>query len=291
MKTVIKSIFAALMLISTGMHAQFSVNLSSETCTGNNNGSLTIHSPYGSWWAVAVVSGTDSTMYNVTGSDTLITNLSPDTYILHYLERPVTPDSSSSSVGGNSDPVTPASFHAYDTTVIVLPANAFVASFSSSDTVVNTNTTINFNNLNGDAVLFSWVFGDGGQDSIAYVSHGYSTAGTYTVQLTATNAQGCTSTASRVIQVNSPSIAQPNSADRSGPSYTARITSSEGAISIETTEQNSSVVRISAIDGGFVSEEQFNGTNHTISISTPGIYVVELINSGGEKKNFKVLVL
>lgn len=290
MKTLINPIFAALMLISTGMHAQFSVNLSSETCTGYNNGSLTIHCPYGSWWAVAVVSPTDSTVYNVTGTDTTITNLSPDTYVLHYLERPVTPDTNSSSIGGNSNPVTPASFHAYDSTVVVSAATAFVASFSSSNTVVNTGIIISFSNLNLDAVQFAWTFGDSGIDSLTNVSHSYSTAGTYTVQLTATNAQGCTSTASQVIQINSPSMAQPNSADRSGPSYTARITSSEGAISIETTEQKSSVVRISAIDGSFVSETQFTGTNHSISIGTPGIYVVELINSGGESKNFKVFV-
>jgi PKD repeat protein len=41
-----------------------------------------------------------------------------------------------------------------------------------------------------DAAGYSWTFGDGGTASDAQPSHAYAAAGTYTVELTVTNASG-----------------------------------------------------------------------------------------------------
>lgn len=55
----------------------------------------------------------------------------------------------------------------------------------------NTNT-VNFTNASTDATTYSWDFGDGASSTLANPTHTYSTVGTYTVTLTATNACGST---------------------------------------------------------------------------------------------------
>jgi gliding motility-associated-like protein len=61
---------------------------------------------------------------------------------------------------------------------------------------------VNFiNNSSVNAISFAWVFGDGATGTSAAPTHNYSAAGTYTVLLTVTDANGCMSTWSDVIIV------------------------------------------------------------------------------------------
>jgi gliding motility-associated-like protein len=66
------------------------------------------------------------------------------------------------------------------------------ANFTISDTSICPNETITFSNQSsGAGVSYVWDFGDATTDSSVSPSHEYTTAGTYTVTLTATDSNGC----------------------------------------------------------------------------------------------------
>ncbi|MBC7935118.1 MAG: PKD domain-containing protein [Rhizobacter sp.] len=54
--------------------------------------------------------------------------------------------------------------------------------------------TVSFNNVTTGAINYSWNFGDGNTSTLANPVHTYTTAGTFTVMLIATNANGCSDT-------------------------------------------------------------------------------------------------
>ena len=65
-----------------------------------------------------------------------------------------------------------------------------VADFSGSPTSGFAPLTVDFTDLSTSASSWAWDFGDGGNSSAQNPSHNYSSAGTYTVELTVTNACG-----------------------------------------------------------------------------------------------------
>ncbi len=65
-----------------------------------------------------------------------------------------------------------------------------VADFSADPTTGVAPLTVNFTDLSVGATSWSWNFGDGGTSTAQNPSHVYSSLGTYTVTLTATNAYG-----------------------------------------------------------------------------------------------------
>jgi PKD repeat protein len=74
----------------------------------------------------------------------------------------------------------------------VLPASAPFAAFSSNSPVVLGTTAVFTNTSGGEPPLsFAWDFGDGvGTSTLEHPTYDYLAAGTYTVTLTVTNAQG-----------------------------------------------------------------------------------------------------
>jgi serine protease len=64
------------------------------------------------------------------------------------------------------------------------------AYFTGSPTSGDAPLTVNFSNGSTDATSWSWTFGDGGTSTVQNPSHTYTSDGTFTVQLTATNACG-----------------------------------------------------------------------------------------------------
>lgn len=86
-----------------------------------------------------------------------------------------------------------------------------VANFTGAPTSGNTPLAVTFTNSStGTAPLtYAWTFGDGGTSTAASPSHTYTTAGTYTVTLTVTNACGNnTLTRTNYITVNTPPAQQ-----------------------------------------------------------------------------------
>lgn len=85
--------------------------------------------------------------------------------------------------------------------VMVSGISAPVATFNVAGTPV-ANQDVTFNNTTADAVSYEWNFGDGTIiTGVANPTYVYSTPGTYTVELTIANAQGCVSTVSQSITV------------------------------------------------------------------------------------------
>ncbi len=69
--------------------------------------------------------------------------------------------------------------------------NPPVANFTANTTSIAEGGTVNFTDLSANVpTSWSWNFGDGGTSTSQDPSHTYSTAGTYTVSLTATNSYG-----------------------------------------------------------------------------------------------------
>jgi PKD repeat protein len=83
------------------------------------------------------------------------------------------------------------------TTAATSQVNPVVA-FFADNTGGTAPLTVQFTDMStGGPISWSWDFGDGGSDSIQSPSHTYSTAGTYTVSMTATSRTG-SATASKV---------------------------------------------------------------------------------------------
>lgn len=91
-------------------------------------------------------------------------------------------------------------------TVFVYPLP--VATFSASSTTGCDSLTVNFTGNAGVGSIYTWNFGDGGSSSVLSPSHTYSSAGTYSVTLTATSAEGCSATRTQLnfIQVRTSPI-------------------------------------------------------------------------------------
>jgi PKD repeat protein len=68
----------------------------------------------------------------------------------------------------------------------VLPTAGFTGSPTSGEVPLN----VNFSNSSSGATSYAWTFGDGGTSTSTNPGHTYTSAGTYTVELTATNSCG-----------------------------------------------------------------------------------------------------
>ncbi|HEY4800706.1 MAG TPA: PKD domain-containing protein, partial [Bacteroidia bacterium] len=82
------------------------------------------------------------------------------------------------------------------------------ASFAATPTVICTGQSVAFTNTSVPAASTSnWNFGDGATSTAISPSHTYSTSGTYTVNLSAGDANGCTNNTSGVVLVNQTPLA------------------------------------------------------------------------------------
>ncbi|MBI4646886.1 MAG: PKD domain-containing protein [Bacteroidia bacterium] len=86
-----------------------------------------------------------------------------------------------------------------------------VADFSANQTTILAGGSVNFFDLSTNSPTnWSWNFGDGGTSTLQNPSHTYTTAGNYTVSLTATNSYGSdTETKTDYITVNQSSMGSP----------------------------------------------------------------------------------
>jgi len=75
--------------------------------------------------------------------------------------------------------------------VTTAPPAAPVASFTSSTQIAAVGSAVQFNDTSANTpTAWTWAFGDGSGSSLQNPKHAYSAVGNYTVNLTATNAQG-----------------------------------------------------------------------------------------------------
>ena len=94
-----------------------------------------------------------------------------------------------------------------DNLVMVFPA--VTAAFTAdSTTLCSLSDPVQFKNLStgGGVLTYSWNFGDGANSTSQNPSHQYALKGTYTVQLTVTSAQGCSSTLAKKTYINAANL-------------------------------------------------------------------------------------
>jgi len=115
-------------------------------------------------------------------------------------------------------------------TVVIPPAANFAA---FPDSVINVpDHTFNFKNLStGNAVKYSWSFGDGKTSADINPTHTYLDTGSYKVTLTVTNADGCTGTSVRTVKIAGvpqylyvPNAFEPGSANSELQTFNVRAT-------------------------------------------------------------------
>ncbi len=94
-------------------------------------------------------------------------------------------------------------------TDLVLAVGTIVPDFTASTTSGPSTLTVNFTDTSTQSpTSWAWDFGDGGNSTAQNPSHGYTTPGTYTVSLTATNEAGAqTVTKTNFISVFTPVVA------------------------------------------------------------------------------------
>ncbi|MEO6832109.1 MAG: PKD domain-containing protein [Chitinophagaceae bacterium] len=147
------------------------------------------------------------------------------------------------------------------------------ASFKSSDTVAFCQPFIvNFTNTSTNGSAFLWDFGNGNTANLASPSATYTSPGTYTVRLIATNINGCKDTAYQSILVNA------------GPSGTLTYSPNKGCLPLIVTFQSAYTATTPTtltydFDNGVTLTTAASSVTYTYNL--PGIYIPRLILSNG----------
>jgi PKD repeat protein len=123
------------------------------------------------------------------------------------------------------------------------PAVTPTAQFTTTNSVVCSGMSASFNDTSLDnPTSWSWNFGDGGTDNVQNPTHIFTNAGTYTVQLTVTNAAG-SNTTSQVITVNQTPNLSISTSDTDG------VVCLDGGLITLSSNQNSTVFSGNGVNG------------------------------------------
>jgi len=153
------------------------------------------------------------------------------------------------------------------------------ASFTASPTSGQAPLTVSFNassssDSDGTITSYVWSFGDGGSSSGVTTSHTYNSAGAYIAQLTVTDDDGATDTATRTIQVSATPVANnPPSA-----SFTASPTSGQAplTVSFNASSSSDSDGTITSYAWAFGDGGSSSGVTTSHTYNSAGAYIAQL---------------
>ena len=169
-------------------------------------------------------------------------------------------------------------------TVTEPSGNPPVADFVGDPTSGDAPLTVNFTDQSSNnPTSWSWDFGDGGTSTVQNPAHEYTTAGTYTVSLTATNADGSdTETKVDYITVTEP-VSNPPVAD-----FVGNPTSGTTPLTVNFTDQSSNNPTSWSWDFGDGGTSTVQNPTHEYTIA--GTYTVSLTatNADGSDTETKV---
>jgi PKD repeat protein len=234
---------------------------SNVTCNSLANGSITATKPGNSSWNYELKDSAGTLIQAATGINetALINGLAPGAYSLYTFGATTLMDSSS---------------------VIITEPLPIIASFSSIDTVLLSSAELLFSNNSINANMYTWDFGDGSatSDSISPV-HQYYTAGTFTVNLVAADSQGCSSSFSKIITVNS-DLSTGISGNNSETEM--NVFQQEGALQINIRSENSSKMTVAVYNnmGQVLANYSSQGSrsfSESIELKTSGTYIVHAL--------------
>ena len=164
-------------------------------------------------------------------------------------------------------------------TVTGTAAQTPVAAFSASPTSGNSPLDVTFTDSStGTPTAWSWNFGDGTNSAIQNPKHTYSTAGTYTVALTATNAAG-----SNTVTKTSYVIVGTTAAQKPVAAFSASPTSGNSPLDVIFTDSSTGTPTAWSWNFGDGSSSTQKSPTHTYS--TAGTYTVTLTATNAAGSN------
>ncbi len=139
--------------------------------------------------------------------------------------------------------------------------------------------TVTTSNTSFGAAIYDWNFGDGFTTNNPTPSHTYTTTGVFTIQLIATNAEGCTDTFEMVVDLTSGISESQNE-----QSILISVDASNHKIILSSNENiNSSSVNLFDISGRILPVNVKQNSFNSISLSTQhlvsGVYFVEVLTA------------
>jgi PKD repeat protein len=164
-------------------------------------------------------------------------------------------------------------FYWHATSTLGAPGPTPVSDFSANVTSGTAPLTVQFTDLSTNSPnAWAWDFGDNGTSSVKNPSHQYTSAGTYTVKLTASNANGTGTTATKTgyITVTAP-----------GPTpvsdFSANVTSGTAPLTVQFTDLSTNSPNAWAWDFGDNGTSGVQNPSH--QYTSAGTYTVKLTAS------------
>jgi PKD repeat protein len=153
-----------------------------------------------------------------------------------------------------------------------VPAASFVTNVTSGAVPLSVQFLDSSNN---SPIAWVWSFGDGGSSTISNPVHTYTTAGTYTVTLTATNSAG-SNTVSQTNYITASVVT-----DAPGPLFKSTVTSGYAPLNVQFVDASSNAPNTWTWSFGDGSTSSLQNPTHTYT--TAGTYTVTLTatNSAG----------
>ena len=166
-----------------------------------------------------------------------------------------------------------------------------VAAFTASTNVTQIQEAVTFTSTTWGGVLCNWDFGDGTTGTGQAVVHNYTNEGVYTVQLSVTNADGCSSNGISQITVTSRGATGVSNLASPGK---INIWSSEDRVFVDFTKMASvdADIEIYNILGQLLSNEKFGKSNiYSKEIDNlEAAYLIIKVNNEGEISTRKVFI-
>ena len=164
----------------------------------------------------------------------------------------------------------------YDVSLVVSNAGGSNTATQTSLIVINTAPTANFtSNTNGNvisltntstgATSYNWDFGDGNTSTEMSPTHEYTTDGTYTITMTATNECGSVTTTETITIVTAPTVL-----------FTANVQSGCAPMTVTFTDQSTGTVTSWLWEITGATPASSTDQNPTFTFDTPGVYDVSL---------------
>lgn len=247
------------------------VNTNNISCFESNDGKISLIKAGNHNWNYELKDQSSSVIFaeNNINESTTILNLAPGTYFLYISSIVSLQDSAEITI---TEPAQVISNFTIDNDNVYLPA-----------------ATITFNNGSLNSTIYNWDFGDGiSADSISPV-HQYTSAGNYLVTLTAANANGCSSTFSRLITVNE-EVATGIFNQKANPNLTIILVDNQ----VHLTSRLTSVSKVLIIVYNSYGQAIYNYSNdhsvdltQTIELNHSGTYIVNsVINNVPNSQKF-----
>ncbi len=165
------------------------------------------------------------------------------------------------------------------------------ATATVSSTAVETTDDVTFTNTTANATTTAWDFGDGTTSANTTEVHAYTTAGTYTVTLTVTNAGGCSSTTTQTVTATEKATTGLNNITNSKG---ISIWSNENKVFIDFSKQTKveATIEIYNVLGQQLVNEKFGrSTVYTKSIGNlEAAYVIVKVKNDNEIITKKLLI-